>query len=282
MRQVSMGRRYVAASSGYVGPGDVATFNLWWGVRAYTAAKAAALAAAIQVVDTSGLNSTDIHLTSSGDLNMGELNTFFNAHGQPIINILYDQTGGSNDSAAILGVDKNVVWTNMGTGVDPSSLYILMGATTFRARNSGTISVTQPYLIYGVAYNTSDIDNGISGSNSTTDVRLSFRPTLHGGIYAGGTDLIATANTITLNSWHVIQGIYNGDSSIVDADNVSGSDGVGGGGKPGSQGLSDFCTFGAQGNAMAAGSRWRETGLISGLTVINSVVNSNAKTYWGF
>src|SRR5580765_4648404 len=84
-----------AGSAAYVGPGDIATYSFWGGLRGYSAAYAApGTNPAIVVYDTAtDLISTDINILSDGTLDLASLATFVGLHGSVAIGKVYDQTG---------------------------------------------------------------------------------------------------------------------------------------------------------------------------------------------
>lgn len=72
----SMLSAFGGAAAASCGPGDVATFSAWYGLSAYSCAKAAALANAIQARRASDSTTQDVPLLSNGNLNIASANTF--------------------------------------------------------------------------------------------------------------------------------------------------------------------------------------------------------------
>lgn len=69
MLLLGVGFSHTAAAPAYTGPGDiVASATAWWGLRAYSAAKAAATVAAVNLRRSSDSHTCDIKVTTAGDL----------------------------------------------------------------------------------------------------------------------------------------------------------------------------------------------------------------------
>ena len=251
------------AVAGYTGPGDIVTFAGWWGLRAYSAAKATALAPSFLAVDVAQVNTGEIHVKSDGTLNTTDITNFIAAHGTCVFDKFHDQTGNFAD----LTVSSATVvcpTTTIGFAYD--------GATQV---GTATFSLSQPFAIVAVYQDNTTGDHEFAGGGSgATDIRLSSRPTDQFGIYAGGVDFSSSANN-THGAFHVVYGVFNGNSSLIAVD--GGTPATGGGGQPGTDGLGAFAIVT---NGVPSGF-FREIGVIAGASTINSTLTTNMKTFWG-
>jgi len=86
-----------ATTGNYQGPGDIAQgASGWWGLRAYNNAYAASLGNAIQVKNLSTGTTTNIPVTSTGDLNVATAQAAC-LNAVCVITELYDQSGGGHN-----------------------------------------------------------------------------------------------------------------------------------------------------------------------------------------
>lgn len=257
--------RLVSSGGAYTGPGDLATFAFWGGLRAYSAAKAAAQAACIDICSNSSgapVNAQTINLLTSGAIDAATIATYIVANTTAYISKVYDQTGNGFDLTEVVNFPT---YANSGVNVS--------GSQTLR---NTSISQSQPFLLCGVALSNAGTNDssGLWGAVSV-DVRGTWRTTNAFGIYAGGAGVVQASGATTA-ALHALQGIYNGASSKANVD--GGTDATG---DIGTTGLTGGLVVGRDGSNVVFDGNWREIGLISGATAINSSVMSNMKTYWG-
>lgn len=273
-RIVSPGESYFAApaAGGYVGPGDITAFTAWLGLRAYTAAYAAAQSACIDLTSTNNAltNVTTINVTTTGAIDTAAITSYIGTFGAAFVSKMYDQTGNGHHAArAVLTIPT----------INVSPLGILGDGTTRSELISDSFAINQPYGVCCVGLSnvgTSDTSGffGLPGSDGKGEVRA----TDLFGIFAGGAaptfDFIS-ATGMTTSAHHAIQCIFNGASSVVNVD--GGTDATG---NPGAgTGAAGFYLI--YDNSRMLNGVFREYGLIAGATSNNTSVRANMKTYWG-
>lgn len=259
----------------YTGPGDInGAAVAWYGLRAYNAAYATGANPSIDVVDSSGANTTTIKILASGDLDYAALATFVGAHGAASISKLYDQAGTRHMTQATVA--------NMPTfQLSPAGLTAGRGAMKFLGSASqglaaaSSMALSQPSTIAAVAIRTLFPSNSSALFGDTGVTGLAFFST-SGTIvdYAG-----VTTGTVSAaeNTWHSAQGVPNTTASKIDIDGTT-TTGLSSGGT----GITTPCV------GIAAGS-FPLTGMIveggfwsTDKSANFATVNSNAHTYWGF
>jgi hypothetical protein len=214
---------------GYTGPGDqVSGALVWYGMRAYSSAiAAAATQKLIKIINIATSETCDVIVATNGGFgnvancsgsSNGLTPTAFCALSSSSCNIVtwYDQSGH--------GVDVTQATANERASLLISCLNSLPcanfqnGQTDFytSATNIGTSA--QPFTMTSVAIR----NNSFSTEQDTiavtsTPVVLGFSSTTGlGDIYGGSTATFTASNS----AWHVIQGIFNGASSIANVDNT--------------------------------------------------------------
>ena len=282
-------RAALDASSGgaaYTGPGDiVASATIWLGLRAYTAAYATGLGNAADIVDTAtGLASCTIPLTSSGDLNLSgticptvsptvsviTFCTVTHAAGCSVSK-LYDQTGGGlHLTQATLASMPTFVLNCVG------STHPCINFTGGQTLTNGTgFSLSRPYSstavierTSGTGYECAICSNGFNQSwlfgNGANLINF----------YSNGDSTVAATDN-AFHSASAANSIPNGlkiyiDGALTSASGVTAT-------------YSGAIGMGSAGGSLNCTCRVNEYGVWSGdFTTNNSVINANAKTYWGF
>jgi hypothetical protein len=268
---------------GFAGPGDVVAGALaWWGLRAYSAAKAGTKAA---------------NICNAGDAACADVNTLANgnfdvvtAQGAPLncggtggtctIKTLYDQSGAINCTTAcditggLPAARPTLIFNCIGTR--PCAAFV----ATDRLLNSGYVPTNaQPFTASMVADRTGALTAFGATMASAALVQLGFGVAANlVGQYAG----IAIVNAAAAdNTTHAIQHIVNGASGQMYIDGTSTA-------VSGSPGPSSIATSLAIGSASDLSNpftgNFHEGGWWAGAFTGGqlSSMNSNQHAYWGF
>lgn len=268
----------VSSGAAYVGPGDVvASANGWWGLRAYSAAKAGNKA--VRLVRASDSTQSDINTLANGNLDVSTATTFCNATTCKVVT-LYDQTGNTNCIGPI-ACDL----TQATDASRPAFTFSCLGSLPCMAwaggqkltSSAGLISsVSQPYTFNSVAKRTSGTTYSDIISDGPENIYLEFKGANTVVLSAGG-EVSATAND---NTTHAIQAIFNGGASastfFIDGTSTAVSTGTTAfngaptvGGAAGGDFLTGISTeYGFWPSGFSAGNQ--------------SSMNNNQHTYWGF
>lgn len=281
----SVSQRQMAISPAgptYAGPGDVVTFDMWWGLRAYSAAKAAATGNAIRIRRASDDTETNITSLTTGALDVATAGTFCNAT-TCFIKTWYDQSAGAKCGAAACDLTQAV------SVLQAQLIFSCIGSlpcARFPAlayyNQSGTRPAAQAQPISGsfVANRTSvdPVDHQVlfapGGVFSAATVYWQFNVANNLRIFAGG----AISATVSDAAWHTIQTIFNGASSIINADgsDVATGDPGAAGGANFELSLSAAGTLAFKGDMAEAG--WKYSAF-SGAN--NTAIDANQSAYWG-
>lgn len=190
----------------YTGPGDITAFTFWCGLRAYSAATAGT--AAIRIVDSSGLNPTDINTLANGTLDSSTLATWIGAHGTASVTKWYDKVSTNDLVQATVAnmpvITANALNTSYGiTFTAASTTQLISGSTVTASQPVSAVTVVQPTNTTGAKDFFSIIDasylNGVLGEKNGTNLRM----------YAG-----SNADKAMTVAWHAVQMIFNGASSL--------------------------------------------------------------------
>jgi hypothetical protein len=265
-------RQFLKPSTGYTGPGDIASgAAAWWGLRGYNAAYSTGSNPACDLVDQAGANPITINILSNGSLDVASINTWVAANSVTTIKLtkLYDQTGNANHvSQATLG-NMPVISLSV-IGSLPAILYNFVNSQSLQ----GSTLPVSAYPLWG-SYVAERIGNTIANNmviqHSGGNAELGFRNSANTVYSYAGLVLTATAND---NSFHAVQSLISGvdsDSLYVDGSNTTG----------------DAFTSAPLGHVIVGNSAMDgyicEAGLWgSDQTTHNSAMNSNQHTYWGF
>lgn len=261
-------------SAAYAGPGDLATFTFWGGLRGYTASFTGP---AIDIVKASdGTDPHTINILSGGNLDIATIVGFGSTY---VAVKLYDQSGGGNHfinpsystspvvtinpsglatSRAVLTFDGTKFLTNSGfTLSDPLTVSFIGNATARTGFSQRFFSVAS-----GVSYDVG-FDNGGASDN-------------HWFLFATGV-IDATATDTT---YHAGQGIFDGASSsfYIDGSSTTGTTDT-------SLSTSGVCNIGS---LTGGASRFLignigEIGLASGnFSAVKANMNTQQHSFWGF
>lgn len=225
--------KQAAAGGGYTGPGDiVASATAWWGLRAYSAAKAAATVAAVNLRRSSDSRTCDIKVTTAGDLdtitsgcsiggdNGSTASTWCAVSaGSCFVTKMYDQTagaacGGSCDVLqATAGNQPAFVFSCLGSHPciqNTTGSMLLQSAANFTPNASATVSLS------AVADRSVGTGNpGFILDNASN--RITGHNTVANSWQLAGTsgNLFGAANDA---AWHAANGLISGASSVLNVD----------------------------------------------------------------
>lgn len=270
-------RRSVIATSTYVGPGDiiVSGWDVWGGLRGFSAAYSTGSNPAIDIMDQSNANPLTVNILSTGLLNVAAVATWVAAHSVTTIKIskIYDQSGNGKH------------FDNVGTNIYPVLTLNDNGAlpciTSSRASfpwpdlatTANSADITNPFSVVCVAMrNTSTAIEQVITSNG--QVSVSFSATLDFVKINNGPSNVAAAATDGLT--HHIGGVfYFSTNSSICVD----------GGTPVTSNIAAFSTNANPWhfpNAGLSGKTW-EAGWCSGDISSNfTALSTNAHTAWNF
>lgn len=272
--QIAVYGKAAGGGGGYTGPGDIVSFFGWWGLRAYSAAAAAAAGPCIDILDQAGANAITIHLLTNGKLDTASISAWVTTHSVTTICVtkLYDQASTNHMTQATLANMPTLNITGGPGGNTPALIFVGSSSQTLAALSSNQ---AQPVSLSAVAERTGAFTSfgtvisygGTSdfGFNSATNTAY---------IYAGA---VVTA-TATDSAWHAMQGLLNGATSAIYIDGTNtgslsaGTTATGGGNTTIGVGLGGHLTGSAS-----------EFGVVAGDASANfSAVNGNQHAFWGF
>lgn len=270
------------AAPTYTGPGDVtSSATAWWGLRAYSAAKALAGVAAIQLCTAADAACTDIHVTGSGGLNATDLTTSgCSLIDTCTIKIIYDQTGAlacvgpAACTYTSAGIPQRATFTRSCVLSLPCA--IATTASVYVTAASLTTALTQPYTMSEVvsrtgAFTTQQGTIYLNGNGGD----IEFSATTNTALIYAGSSVTATASNTTTHAFNVL---FNAASSNFYIDGSAntvnpGASNAGGGG--------GFFLLSAGGTNLTG--TWFEAGAWAGDKSSNfALMNTNQHAYWGF
>jgi hypothetical protein len=262
-----------AGGGGYVGPGDITSgASHWYGLRAYNAAYAApGTNPALNITDQSGGNALTVNILATGALDVGSVSSWLAAHPtitSILVTQIYDQVG-TNHLSITLGNAPALVLSGLGSKPVLHSTGEIRGATV--------LAISDPYTISTVARRTSGTNLGqILGVENANGIFFDGSGTL--AMFDGGGPVDFGAGAVTENTFHTIQGVFNGASSIgqFDATITNPLSATTGGG-----GLTSFPCVGN--SSFIPIMDWVEGGIWASDQHANfNSINSNAHAFWGF
>lgn len=256
-----------AAGGPYIGPGDIVGSALgWWGLRAYSAAKAGT--AAIRLIRASDSAQQDFNTLTNGDLDVASITSFLTSTTGKVVT-LYDQTGGGLDLTQGTDAARPALALSF-VGAHPAVHFIAANSTFLLT--AGTITRSEPFTA-SIVLNPTSGDFLLSNSGSVFHSHISTN-TMR---INGNNDF-----TVTGGSWHRLQAIHNGTSTslYLDGSNSSLVDSGGGGFS------SNNVVFGNAILVAFAEGYLLETGLwpvafTTGASQQAANVDANEQTYWG-
>jgi hypothetical protein len=248
----------------YTGPGDIATFAVWWGLRAYTAATIGNNL--ITIKRDSDSTSQDFTSISTGALDTASIATFLTSTTGKITKF-YGQ-GGS-------GI--NLVPQSVGADYGSSVFGSLPGAVFSTAQTyegSATINITTPFSLNFVANRYSGTAAHSMNGALHSNVQFGFNGSANAlYFYCGGGLPTATASDASPHSVILVKPATTYNLYVDGSSAASGSDAGGG--------FNDNPAMGSWNQV--ANVNFAESGIInSDATSIVSSLTTNQKTYWGF
>lgn len=207
----------------YAGPGDIASFAMWWGLRCYSSTYAGNVADVYAPADASH---TLITCSAGGTLNQTLQALSVTCASSCTIKTLYDQSGNTVCSATACDV------TNATIANRPALTLSCIGSlfcATFTGSNSQVLQSAnamatnfcpQPLSQSIVAKRTGAFTtlSTILGSDGG-QVQTGFNSTANNVfIFANGSIVPVSAAD---SAWHALQVVYNGTSSSVDVDGTT-------------------------------------------------------------
>lgn len=281
----------------FTGPGDVVSgAYAWWGLRAYSSAKAGTKA--INLCDDTGANCVDIltnastgKLNSPGTLGVNNCNT----SGSCVIATFYDQSGSTNCSGVACDI------TQATNAARPTLLFscinslpcaVFSGVANQKLESTSTVaSLAATVSMSAVANRTGTFTTAgnILAVGAANAINLNFRQVASAVQMFAGTAGIFASN-ITDSNFHAFQAVFNGASSNLMCGGSAGTScsnaGTNNSLSPGSIASDASGKFAIGLNAASANSL---TGDITEVGMWNSVfngtqqtnMNSNQVTFWG-
>jgi hypothetical protein len=274
--------RAAAAAAAYTGPGDVqGSATSFWGLRAYSQAKATAQVSAIDLVDQAGANPITIAVKTNGDLDIASISAWVSSFSVTTIRIpkLWDQVGTNHMTQATLANMPSLVLTG-GFGTGPAVHMVFVSASAQHLSVTLGAGISQPFTLSAVALSSDAATTGSVIGTSTSSVDLGFadEATPRRLFAFSGSNGFSTA-TVALGSPATLIGFYNGASSH---NNYNGSSNAM---NPGANALGTDLTLGRWPTNEEFGGSIVEAGLwgsVSWTTTTSSNLSSNQRAYWGF
>lgn len=265
----------------YVGPGDIATFKVWYGLRAFSASDRGNKL--VNVCNSTG--GTDVGCGDlSSDATTGNLvSATISGITCPGVNCTiktwYDRSGTGADVTQATVANRYTIGTSC-TGLGSASLPCATGSATECYVSSLTITQAQPYTLLTAVNFTANGHFQIVFSDPADDIEF--------GHYSGASTVYEfsgngpTTASWTDGSWQTLQGVMNGSSSSL---TINGS--TTGSLNPGTNGYGGVkVSFGTFGSACQANNTLDgtivEAGIQTGASSSLSTMNSNMRNYWGF
>ena len=214
----------VASPPAYAGPGDIKTFTAWYGLRAYTAAIAAAgtqkLFNARRVSDG---EKCDFLVATSGGIGLstsctgadnGVSLTTFMTSTTAFVTEWYDQTGGGRPLLQATTTSQPQIILNC---INTTLPCFQITATPQALLTSGNFTPATGVMSYSVVGNrvTNDIITNNFIRMSAGQNTLSTSGTNQWKLFTNSNTLNFTANS---NAWHACNAVINGASSVANLD----------------------------------------------------------------
>lgn len=266
----------VAVPAGYAGPGDLTTFDKgWYGLRGISAAYAApGNNPAIGVQDQAGANALTVNILSSGALDVATVSTWVAAHSVTRIDVVkhFDQSGG--------GFHIDTTTTSVGTLVlnGQGSLPVVRFASGAEIHGGPTVdlALSQPFTMYAVAKRTSGTSLGVVAGPESVNSSLGYDGSGVAFLFAGSVADFG-GGAVTENTFHTLQGMFNGASSKGQWDGNSPSTL-----SPGTTVSSPFRPA-INNSGFPIAMDWVEEGFMTGdQSTFFNAIHSQAHTYWGY
>ncbi len=278
-----LGASYVFSAPSYTGPGDIATFKAWYGLRGYSAAVAApGTQKAITVRRASDNTTQDIVILNTGSLDVASLTTFINAT-TGFVTKWFDQTGNGFDVVqATSGSQPQILAGGFGAVTGPAMSFD--GAAQYLAASfSNTTGPTTSSAVV-LCTDSSSAPHFDEDYLSTYDGTKYTIASFNGASFGGGgasTQIASNAGVYigqatTVSTWYAINGTYDTPSTTITV-NGSVTSGT-------SSGNGDTGATITVGNLQTGGNRFfpgymTEAG-IGAFTGSNASLNSNQRAFW--
>ena len=264
-----------AAAATYVGPGDQDTYVFWGGLRAYSAAKAAATAALIRIVDSSNANGTDIHCLASGDIDNTTLNAWIVSHGTASITKIYDQVG-SFDVVNGTVANMPIITQN---AIKTSFPVATFNGTSSRLVSASNLTQAQPLTLVAVASaNGGGARQIISDGNDDNGVGMLF----YTSVAIIPIPVFQIPGPYTNGTVYMMQGYLPNSAAANSAIiTVNGTDYTGAVGATTAFGPSPINVGSGQSVERFLNGVLLECGILAGAVNSRTNTNSNSQTYWG-
>jgi len=265
MMTTGVGSTLVSVAPPYQGPGDVfsGAIVFYSPARAYTAAYAAALSPAIDLVDQAGANAITINFLSTGFVNVASINAWVTAHSVTTIEVtrVYDQTGNGHHEVQATLANMPTLTLNAINGLPA----ITNTLSVLRMDSATAITQAQPLTMMGVAKRVTNTTQGAFLGNSSAVTPWIGSHTTTQFEYSAGTsqDAIITSAQV----WNGYSILMNGASSFT---NVNGTDAA----TPGSPGTGGWTAQGVR--FMQSSGVWDGQVAEAGIWPTSTSTNRNA------
>lgn len=265
-------RRGIVPQPGYTGPGDVVGgASAWWGLRAYSSAKAGTNCC--DIIRASDSATQTFTTLANGNLDTASITTFLTATTGKITK-LYDQTGNGND--ATQGTDASRPAITL-AAIGSLAVLTFSGAQALQAATgnpggSGFTLTAVGKRVTGTGFQ--DLIGDQSGTNNSP--QLGFKNAADTSMQFAGIVGEILSTVATDNQYHAMVGQYGGASAVLycDGSSSAGAQSAVGGNTP--------LTIGNGNNALNG--TWTEAGwwASSFNSTQATAMISNARTYWRF
>lgn len=207
----------VAAEAGYEGPGDiVAGAHSWYGLRAYDEAYAAAESPIVDITDQADGNALTVNATTAGDLDVAAIAAWVTANSVTTIRVtkIYDQSGNAYHLENGTPEQRATLVLNVVNG--KPALLFTSSASQVMTKSTGVAQLTQPFT-----FSHCSVPNVGAGAGAVlaiydggSDISLVYYDNGSALIHAGS----GVGNTAADDTFHSVQGVLNGASSIINID----------------------------------------------------------------
>jgi hypothetical protein len=277
-RQGASARGTVGAVAAYSGPGDIVSGTIgWWGLRAYSLAMAGTRA--INLRRDSDQAVSDFNTLANGKLDVASIIAFKGA-ANLFVAKLYDQSGNARDQVQATAANQPKFILNV-IGALPAMQFVHASSLWMQA--SPLAQTNQPVtwsLVFNQSLTGADCRVASSNAGSLTIYNDSQGVTANTlEIYGGSASAAVTCSD---GVFHGVQAVFNGATSSINVDGVSTSVSSG----AGANFMQNTMTLGAYDSGTVAfyEGYYNEWGVwpsaLSG--GVQSSLNSNQHTYWGF
>jgi len=203
-------------SGNYIGPGDiVAGATSWWGLRGYNTAFSGAAINLCLPLDT---HCEDENI-SNGNLVLGAFgSTCNNSTVICTIKQFYDQTGNGNHAVQSTIANRAAFVINCINTSYPCASFL--GSSSQQYKTSGNISISQPVSVSTFVYraSTNAVNNTIWVGGFSSAVNDAYFVSSSANIQLLGTSTVSSSVAASSATWHALQLVFNGSSSVVRVD----------------------------------------------------------------